>query len=294
MALAFRSGLFNIGGQGQVIMGCVGGALVGFLIPLPVGLHLLAALLGAALGGGLLGLIVGVLKARTGAHEVIVTIMLNYVAFYFLQWLIGRKGVHDPTRTDAISRKVDASARLPLVSSGQLRLDLGLPIALAAAAAIAWLLERSTAGFELRAVGANPDAARTAGISVGRSYVLAMTTAGALAGLGGGMLVLSTSALGNTFALTGQVAGSVGFDGITVALLGRGRPWGVVASAVLFGALRAGGNRMSLVAHVGIDLVTVIQALIVIFIAAPALVRAIFRLRASRAGAVATGLAKGW
>ena len=241
-----------------------------------------------------LGLIVGVLKARTGAHEVIVTIMLNYVAFYFLQWLINRKGVHDPTRTDAISRKVDASARLPLVSSGQLRLDLGLPIALAAAAAIAWLLERSTAGFELRAVGANPDAARTAGISVGRSYVLAMTTAGALAGLGGGMLVLSTSALGNTFALTGQVAGSVGFDGITVALLGRGRPWGVVASAVLFGALRAGGNRMSLVAHVGIDLVTVIQALIVIFIAAPALVRAIFRLRASRAGAVATGLAKGW
>ena len=294
VALAFRSGLFNIGGQGQVIMGCVGGALVGFLIPLPVGLHLLAALLGAALGGGLLGLIVGVLKARTGAHEVIVTIMLNYVAFYFLQWLINRKGVHDPTRTDAISRKVDASARLPLVSSGQLRLDLGLPIALAAAAAIAWLLERSTAGFELRAVGANPDAARTAGISVGRSYVLAMTTAGALAGLGGGMLVLSTSALGNTFALTGQVAGSVGFDGITVALLGRGRPWGVVASAVLFGALRAGGNRMSLVAHVGIDLVTVLQALIVIFIAAPALVQATVRLRASRTGAVATGLAKGW
>jgi simple sugar transport system permease protein len=159
---------------------------------------------------------------------------------------------------------------------------------------VAWLLARSTSGFEFRAVGANPDAARTAGISVGRTYALVMTLAGALAGLGGGTLVLSTASLGTTFALTGQVAGSVGFDGITVALLGRSKPWGVAASAVLFGALRAGGNRMSQYAHVGVDLVTVIQALIVIFIAAPALVQAIFRLRAARDGAGAAALAKGW
>ena len=294
VALAFRGGLFNIGGQGQVIMGCIGGALVGFALPLPVGLHMLAALVGAAAGGALWGLVVGVLKARTGAHEVIVTIMLNYVAFLFLAWLINLHGVHDPTRSDAISKKVADSAKLPLISSGQLRLDLGIPLAVAAAAGVAWLLGRSTVGFELRAVGANPDAARTAGISVGRTYILVMTLAGALAGLGGGMQVLGTASLGTTFALTGQVAGTVGFDGITVALLGRARPWGVVASAALFGALHAGGNRMSQYAHVGIDLVTVIQALIVIFIAAPALVQAIFRLRASRGGTGATLLAKGW
>jgi simple sugar transport system permease protein len=294
VALAFRSGLFNIGGQGQVIMGCIGGALTGFLLPLPVGLHLIAALVGAAIGGAIWAAIAGVLKARTGAHEVIVTIMLNYVALYFLYWLINVKGIHDPTRTDAISRKVDENARMPLLSSGQLRLDLGLLIALAAAWGVAWLLERSTLGFEMRAVGANPDAARTAGISVGKAYILSMTVAGALAGIGGGMLVFGTSGLGNTYALTDAVGGSVGFDGITVALLGRARPWGVVASAFLFGALHAGGNRMQQYAHVAIDLVTVIQALIIIFVAAPALVSAIFRLRAARTGGVAAGLAKGW
>jgi general nucleoside transport system permease protein len=294
VALAFRSGLFNIGGQGQVVMGCIGGAVVGFLVPLPPGLHLIGALLGAAVGGALWAGIAGVLKARTGAHEVIVTIMLNAIAALFLNWLINQKGVHDPTRSDAISRKVDASARMPLLSSGQLRLDLGLPLALLAAWAVGWLLERSTVGFEMRAVGANPDAARTAGISVGRAYVLSMTLAGALAGIGGGMLVFGSSLPGTSFALTGGVAGSIGFDGITVALLGRGRPWGVVASAALFGALHAGGNRMQQTAHVAIDLVTVVQALIVIFIAAPALVQAIFRLRPARARGVTTGLAKGW
>jgi general nucleoside transport system permease protein len=294
VALAFRSGLFNIGGQGQVVMGCIGGALVGFLIPLPAGLHLIAVILGAALAGALWAGIAGVLKARTGAHEVIVTIMLNAIAGLFLNWLINQPGIHDPTRSDAISRKIDGSARMPLLSSGQLRLDLGLPLAFAAAAGVGWLLERSTTGFELRAVGANPDAARTAGISVGRAYLLAMVAAGALAGIGGGMLVYGSSGLGNAFALTGGVAGTIGFDGITVALLGRARPWGVVASAVLFGALHAGGNTMQQTAHVGIDLVLVIQALIVIFIAAPALVRQVFRLRAAGTGGVAAGLAKGW
>ncbi len=287
VALAFRAGLFNIGGHGQVVMGCIGGALVGFGLPLPPGLHLIAALLGAALGGGLLGLLTGVLKARTGAHEVIVTIMLNNIAFWFLQWIITKPGVHNPTRTDAISKDVAGSARLPTFGGG-LRVDLGIVLGVLAAAGVAWLLNRSTRGFELRAVGLNPDAARTAGMSVGRAYILAMGLSGALAGLGGGIIVL-----GSATHLTGAVAGTVGFDGITVALLGRGRPWGVVASAVLFGALHAGGNRMQQYSHVAIDLVTVVQAVIVIFIAAPALVTAIFRLRAPRGG-LAASLAKGW
>ncbi len=290
VALAFRAGLFNIGPQGQVIMGCIGGAVVGFAVPLPGGLHQIAALLGAALGGALLALVAGVLKARTGAHEVIVTIMLNYIAYWFLQWIITQPGVHAPTRTDAISKPVAADAKLPGFGSGALglRANLGIILALLAAAGVAWLLHRSTAGFEMRAVGLNPDAARSAGMSVGRAYILAMGLAGALSGLAGGVVVLGTANQ-----LTGAVAGTIGFDGITVALLGRARPWGVVAAAFLFGALHAGGNRMQQVSHVAIDLVTVVQALIVIFIAAPALVRAIFRMRAARGG-LSAGLARGW
>jgi general nucleoside transport system permease protein len=287
VALAFRAGLFNIGAHGQVIMGCIGGAIVGFGVPLPPVLHPIAALLGAALGGALLALIAGVLKARTGAHEVIVTIMLNYIAFWFLQWIITKPGVHDPTRTDAISKTIAGSAKLPSLGNG-LRVNLGIVLGVLAAAGVAWLLIRSTKGFEMRAVGLNPDAARTAGMSVGQAYVLAMGLSGALAGLGGGVVVLGTAS-----DLTGQVAGTIGFDGITVALLGRGKPWGVVASAVLFGALHAGGNRMQQVSHLAIDLVTVVQAVIVIFIAAPALVKAIFRLR-QPGGGLSTGLAKGW
>jgi simple sugar transport system permease protein len=293
VALAFRSGLFNIGAQGQAIIGAICGGVVGFAIHLPYGLHLIAALVGALVGGALWGGVVGLLKARTGAHEVIVTIMLNYVALYFLNWLINQKGVHNPARSDAISKDVLKTAQLPTipgVDHSVVRVHLGIVLGVLAAAGVAWLLTRSTVGFQLRAVGANPAAARTAGMSVGRTYVVAMLLSGALAGLGGGMMVLGTTASN----LTNQVTANIGFDGITVALLGRGKPWGVFASALLFGALHAGGNRMQSFSHVAIDLVTVLQAVIVIFIAAPALVKAIFRLRAARTGGTPTSLAKGW
>jgi simple sugar transport system permease protein len=204
-----------------------------------------------------------------------------------------QKGVHDPTRTDAISKNVDKTARLPTipgVDHNIVRVHLGIVLGVLAALGVAWLLQRSTVGFRLRAVGSNPSAARTAGMSVGGAYVLVMVLSGALAGLGGGMQVLGSTAS----SLTGQVTGTIGSDGITVALLGRGKPWGVVASALLFGALHAGGNRMQSYSHVAIDLVVVVQAVIVIFIAAPALVKAIFRLRAARSGGTPTTLAKGW
>jgi simple sugar transport system permease protein len=293
VALAFRGGLFNIGAQGQAIMGAICGAVVGFAVHLPYGLHLIAALLGAVAGGAIWAAIVGVLKARTGAHEVIVTIMLNNVALLFLFWIINQKGVHNPARSDAISKDVLRTAQLPTipgVDHSVVRVHLGIILGVLTAAGIGWLLTRSTVGFELRAVGANPAAARTAGMSVGRTYVLAMLISGALAGLGGAMMVLGTTAS----SLTGQVTANIGFDGITVALLGRGKPWGVVASALLFGALHAGGNRMQSYSHIAIDLVIVVQAVIVIFIAAPALVKAIFRLRAVRTGGAPTSLAKGW
>ncbi|MFF3856900.1 ABC transporter permease [Micromonospora sp. NPDC002575] len=290
VALAFRGGLFNIGAQGQATMGVIIAALAGFLLPLPPVLHLLVAVLAGAAGGALWGFIPGILKARTGAHEVINTIMLNYVALYFLSWIIVQSGVQNPNRADAISRPVDASAQFPRLLGDNLRVHAGILLAVLATWFVAWLLNRSTFGFELRAVGANPDAARTAGISVPRTYVLMMAIAGLLAGLGGSQMVLGSTAN----ALTPLVVAQIGFDGILVALLGRVKPWGVLLAALLFGALQAGGNRMQGYAGISLELVTVLQALIVIFIAAPALVKAIFQLRAARAARLQTSLAKGW
>jgi ABC-type uncharacterized transport system permease subunit len=288
VAIAFRGGLFNIGGQGQAVIGCITAAIAGFALPLPIVVHLLVALLAGLLGGALWGFIPGILKARTGAHEVITTIMLNYIAGLFLTWLILQPGVQDPGRTDAISKTVDSSAQLASFG-GALRVNLGIVLAVLVTAAVAWLLNRSAFGFELRAVGANPAAARTAGISVARTYTLLMVVAGGLAGLGG-----ATQVLGTAHALTPAVAGNIGFDGLLVALLGRNRPWGTLLAAILFGALRAGGNRMQSFSGISLELVTVLQALIVIFIAAPALVKAIFHLRAARAARLGTSMAKGW
>ncbi|MFJ8576903.1 ABC transporter permease [Micromonospora sp. NPDC093277] len=290
VALAFRGGLFNIGAQGQATVGVVLAAAAGFALPLPPGLHLLVALLAGAVGGAIWGFIPGILKARTGAHEVINTIMLNYVGVYFLAWIILQDGVHSPTRSDAISKPVDGSAQLPRLLGNDLRVHAGILLAVLATGFVAWLLNRSTLGFEFRAVGANPDAARTAGISVTKTYVLVMVIAGVLAGLGGSNMVLGSTAN----SLTPQVVAQIGFDGILVALLGRVKPWGVLMAALLFGALQAGGNRMQSYSGISLELVTVLQALIVIFIAAPALVKAIFQLRAARAARLQTSLAKGW
>jgi ABC-type uncharacterized transport system permease subunit len=287
VALAFRGGLFNIGAQGQAVLGCVAAGVAGFTFGLPVVLNLLVALIAGVVGGALWGFIPGFLKARTGAHEVITTIMLNYTAGLFLSWLVIQQGIQAPGKTDAISKVVDESAMLPS-PGGQIRVHLGIILAVLVTAAVAWLLNRSAFGFELRAVGSNPHASKTAGISVSRTYVLLMAISGGLAGLGGAVQVLGTA-----HQLTPAVAGNIGFDGLLVALLGRSRPWGAFFAALLFGALRAGGNRMQSFAGISLELVTVLQALIVIFIAAPALVKAIFRLRAARATGLGASLAKG-
>jgi simple sugar transport system permease protein len=289
VSLAFRSGLFNIGGEGQVVVGAITACYVGFAWHLPPVLHVTVAVLAGMVGGGAWGVIAGWLKARTGAHEVITTIMLNYIALYLLLYLLGTPRFQRPGRSDAISREVDGDARLPHLAGSALRLHAGILLALVAAAAVAWLLTRSTLGFRLRAVGANPDAARTAGMSVERAYVLAMLLAGGLAGLAG-----STQVLGTAYTLTPGVSANIGFDAITVALLGRASPWGTVLAGLLFGALRAGGVQMQAQTGTPIDVVTVIQALIVIFIAAPPLIRSIFRLNATRGGGAGATLAKGW
>jgi simple sugar transport system permease protein len=286
VSLAFRTGLFNIGAQGQLIVGAILAAYVGFAWHLPPVLHLVLAIVAGLIGGALWGGIVGLLKARTGAHEVIVTIMLNWVAIYLLAWLLTTSTFRRPGRTDPISPIVDNNAQYP--KFGDTRLHVGFLLALVAAVFVWWLLNRSTIGFELRAVGANADASRTAGMSVGRAYVIAMVVAGALAGLAGTQQVLGTD-----LPLTDGVAASVGFDAITVALLGRGTPLGTVLAGLLFGALNAGGLQMQLITQTPLTLTTVLQAVIVLFVAAPALVRSVVRFLPKERGAGAV-LAKGW
>jgi general nucleoside transport system permease protein len=283
VTLAFRVGLFNIGAQGQLIMGAICAAYVGFTWDLPIGLHLVVAVVAGMIGGAVWGGVVGLLKAQTGAHEVIVTIMLNYVALSILLWLLTLNAFQLPGSNNPKSPVVDSDARFPNL----LGVHTGVYVALLAAVVVWWLLSRSTIGFEMRAVGANPDAARTAGISISKAYILAMLFAGLLAGLAGAEQIN-----GHEDPLTDGIAGELGFDAITVALLGRATPSGTVLAAILFGALSSGGRQMQAATGTPLDLTTVLQALIVLFVAAPALVRSVFRIREREAEEPV--LAKGW
>ncbi|MGH2761108.1 MAG: ABC transporter permease [Thermoleophilaceae bacterium] len=288
VTLAFRAGLFNIGGQGQVILGAAGAGFVGFHFDLPPGIHLVAAVAAGFVAGAAWGFVPGWLKAQTGAHEVITTIMLNYVATILIVYLLALEAFQRPGRTDPISPLVRPDARFPSLLGGDLRLHAGILMALAVAGGLGWLLSRTTVGFRLRAVGDNLDAARTAGISVGRAYVIAMALAGGVAGLAG-----AATMLGTEFTLTPGTASTLGFAGLSVALLGRATVKGTVAASFLFGGLQAGGIQMQASTGTPVDLVTVIQALIVLFIAAPMMVRAVFRLR-SEGPATVSAMSRGW
>lgn len=290
VALAFRAGLFNIGGEGQALIGGMFAVWVGFSITgLPIYVHLPLAILAGIVGGAIWGFIPGVLKAKTGAHEVITTIMLNYIALRLVDYALKTSIFQREGRNDPVSKTVEASANYPAFLSSidpALRVHAGLFVALAAAVFVSWLLFRTTIGFEFRAVGANPNAARYAGISVTKVYILVMLIAGGLAGSAGAGQVL-----GVLDRATPGFSEGLGFDGIAVALLGRSNPYGVVAAALLFGGLRAGGQQMQVSANVGIDLIAVIQALIIMFVAAPALISAMYRLKKPIAS---TQISKGW
>ncbi|MGH2730403.1 MAG: ABC transporter permease [Actinomycetota bacterium] len=275
VALAFRAGLFNIGAEGQLLAGSLAAGYVGFTYDLPAVVHLPLALLAGFAGGAVWGGIAGILKARTGAHEVITTIMLNFIALRLTDYLLLTDTYLRPGRSDPISKPVAESAELPQLA-GDLRIHAGIIVALLAAYAIWWLLFRSTVGFRFRAVGANPSAAAYAGMGVGGTYVLAMVLAGGLAGLAG-----TSTLLGVRKSLIGGFAG-FGFDAIALALLGRTHPAGVIAASFLFGVLRAGATGMQAATSTPVDIIIVIQALIIAFMAAPALVRGIYRIRAER------------
>lgn len=275
VALAFRAGLFNIGGQGQMLMAAAAAGWVATSMDMPWPLHMLVAILAGIVAGAIWAGIAGILKARTGAHEVIVTIMLNHIAFYLLAWMLATPGIlQAPGSNNPKTAAMAESALLPGILGSQYKLHAGFILALIAVAFTWWLLERSSLGFRFRAVGENPAAARVAGISVGRMYFLVMVIAGGLVGIAGVSQVLGTVTSG----FGSDIDAGIGFDAITVALLGRSTPLGVLAAGILFGAFKAGGFAMQASENVPIEIVLVVQSLIVLFIAAPPLVRAIFGL----------------
>ena len=274
VALAFRVGLFNIGARGQIIIAAIFAGFVGFNLHLPYGLHLIVAIIAGIAGGAIWGGIVGLLRARTGAHEVITTIMLNYVAFYLLVYLLKTPVLQQPGSSNPKTPPIDETAILPKILGSSYSLHLGFIIVIAATIFVWWLLNRSALGFQFRAVGENPHAARVAGMNVKNLYLYAMLIAGGLAGLAGVSQVLGSVTTG----FSSGVDAGIGFDAITVALLGRSRPWGVFFAGILFGALKAGGFAMQAQEGVPIDIILVVQSVIVLLIAAPPLVRAVFRL----------------
>jgi simple sugar transport system permease protein len=289
VALGFRAGLFNIGAEGQIGIGWLVAAVVGFAFAgLPAVIHLPLAILAGAVGAGLWAAIAGFLKARTGAHEVITTIMLNYIVFRLSEWLLC--GPLEFTQGTCRTQEIAPSAYLPRFLDHPVTIHWGFVLALAAAAATAWFLFKTTWGFELRTAGANPDAARYGGMNVAKTYVVAMFLSGCLAGLGG-----VVQGLGITHNIALGFQAGYGFDSIALALLGKSHPAGVVGASILFGVLRAGAGRMQSVAGIPTEIVQIVQSLVIVFIAAPAIIQAIYRLReARREEAEVTIFSRGW
>ena len=276
IGLTFRVGLFNIGGTGQLIFGIIFATWIATRIELPFVLHTIVAMIAGILGATLLGALVGFLKARTGAHEVIVTIMLNYIALSFFTFLMRDPNLLQEERASG-NPKADpaaASALLPKLFGDSFSLHFGLVLALVAVVVYWWLMERSTIGYRLRMVGHNPDAARTAGINVGRTYIIAMGLSAAFVGVAAG-----NQALGSATGMIPSSHANIGFDAITVALLGGSSAPGILLAGLLFGAFKAGAPSMQVIG-ISPEVLGIVQAAIVLFIAAPPLIRAMFRLPA--------------
>lgn len=274
VAFAFKAGLFNIGAQGQLLFGAIMAAAAGFAITgLPPIIHVPLALLAGGLAGALYGAIPGALKTFTGAHEVITTIMLNYIAINITDYLAdGPWKDTSPGNIVARTPAIQDSAVIPVIGS----VPLGFVIALAAAVIVWWLLWYTTLGFEIRTVGLNPFAARYAGMKVPRTVIVTMMLSGLLAGMGGAV---------ETLGVVGRYQPGfnvgLGLDGITIALLGRTHPFGVIPAALLVGAMRGGASQMQFRAGVANEIIDVIQALILFFVAADMIVRWIVRTRVS-------------
>ncbi|MCL4559552.1 MAG: ABC transporter permease [Chloroflexi bacterium] len=288
VALGFRAGVFNIGAEGQLYMGAIFSVFVGYSITgLSPWIHIPLAMGAGALGGAVWGFVPGWLKAKTGGHEVINTIMMNYIAYNLSTWLLSgpmrRPGAYNP-----ITANIQPSAILPNFFGPPTRLHLGIVIALVMAFLVYWLIFKTTWGFELRTVGSNPKAARYAGMNIVLVTIVGMTLSGALAGMGG-----ANEVLGVNYNLALAFSSGYGFDSIALALLGKNNPIGVVLASLLYGTLRNGATNMQVVSGVPIYIVQVLQAIILAFIAAPAIIRTVYRLRAPKEGEETLSV-RGW
>jgi len=279
VGIAFQTGLFNIGANGQAVIGGIAGTAFGSMLHMPTIIHLPLTLLMGIAGGMLVGAVPGLLKAYTGAHEVIVTLMFNYVTYSVLLFMVLSTPFQQPGQENDIGRTLDPSAILaPLFgTTSGLRVSYGIFVTALVVAFAWWLLDRSSLGFDFRITGANPSAARASGINAKRVIVLAFLISGGLAGLAGVVQVASTTHYIDGGFLIGSAG--IGFTAITVALLGRNRPIGIVWAALLFAALGVGGRNMQSLTGIPLDLATVIQSAIVLFVATPVLVKEIFKLR---------------
>lgn len=281
VAISFRTGMFNIGGDGQLIMGALGATIVGISLQdsgLPSLVILVLAIAASVVFGGFWGFIPGFLKARTGAHEVITTIMLNVVAAQIVLLALLGPYLRSAGSSQPISKTMTPWVDVPpIIDLPAIRLDYGFVVALLMAGFVSWLLFRTTKGYELRAAGFNMTAARYAGMSAGGSMMLAMSLSGALAGMGGGFTVIGT--VGQ---LTNDLSGGIGFNAIALALLAGLRPSGVVLAALLFGALTTGGKVMGIQSGIPFDLLFFIIAMVIMFVAAPGLIRTIWRVRVTK------------
>lgn len=287
VAVSFQARLFNIGGQGQMLAGALLATVVGTrLVGLPGVIHLPLALAAAFLGGALAGFVPGYLKARSGAHEVITTIMMNFVAINLVDLALGSPLLQRAGRLDPISDVIAPSAALPTL--GDLRVHAGLLIALAAASLAAVVVARTTVGFEMRVAGSNPRAAAAAGMNVPRLQLLVLVASGGLAGLGG-----AVNLLGVQRTLAPDFAGSYGLDAVTVAILGRRSPLGVVLAALFLGALKAGAVGMQAATAVAPDIIVIVQAVALVFMTSSHLVRSLLRRPAGEARADVT-IATSW
>lgn len=277
VSVAFRTGIFNIGGAGQFTMGAVGGTLAALFFgagvtPAPVAI--LLVMIFGLIGGAAWAFLPGFLKARVGASEVITTIMLNFIAGQLVFFLVSNfEFIQKPPRIQPVSKELSQFVDLPgILPIASLRLDIGIIVALLTAVAVSWFLFRSTRGFELRAAGLNIAAAKYAGMGATTSIITAMLISGAISGLGGAIV-----AVGTVKQLSPGIAGSVGFTAIAIALVGGTRPSGVVATALVFGLLQHGGSLMQVQTGIPIEMLLFIQALVIAFIAAPDLTLGILR-----------------
>lgn len=289
-ALGFRAGLFNIGVEGQLFIGAAAATFVGYsLTGLPPYIHMPLAFLAGALGGALWGMVPGLLKATTGGHEVINCIMMNYIAYRFTTFLLTGPMSRPGTGGMPVSPLIEKSAQIPQFFKTPIRFHLGFFIALAFAALVWWVLFKTTWGLNLRTVGTNPRAAKYAGMNIIATTIIGMAASGALAGMAGANEILAV----NRSMAIGLSAG-YGFDSIALALLGNSHPVGVILAALLFGILKNGATKMMVVSTIPIDIVTILQAVILIFVAAPAIIRSIYRLKQPKMETAAAITLSGW